>query len=172
MIPLGDQDELIVIKHDGKQLRVRFSFDHAAVQGSDHDLVVDFGRRLHDHAQLDARVLVREPGEARRKIVARAGRAGSEVQGAGLQRLHRLRRVLENLHRSQRGATRDRHRSAGVGQAHAAALTLQQLKPNRSLEVPDLLRHGPLRKEERGGCLRDVLVLGHRNEGAQLLEAE
>lgn len=69
MIPLGDQDELIVIKHDGKQLRVRFSFDHAAVQGSDDDLVVDFGRRLNDHAQLDPRVLVSEPGEVRRQVV-------------------------------------------------------------------------------------------------------
>ena len=94
------------------------------------------------------------------------------MEGAGLQLFCRLRGVVHHLDRAHGGAASVGQRTARIREANPSTVALQELQPDRALEVPDLLGHRGLGQEEGGRRPRDVLVFRDRHEGPYLLECE
>ena len=81
-------------------------------------------------------------------------------------------RLLHDLDRPDGSATAGGQRPAGIGEPHASPVPFQQANPQRALEVVDLLGDRAL-GQAQGGCrTRDVLVVGDRQEGPDLLDRE
>ena len=109
-----------------------------------------------------------------RQVVGRAGRAGAEVQRAGLERLHAQGpRLRHDLDRAQRGPAAVGHGTPGVGQPDASPVALEQLQADSACsKLCTCWVTARLGQEEGCGRPRDVLVLGDGDEGPKLLDRE
>src|SRR3989475_5598985 len=135
---MRDHDKLVSRQLERDKGGVGPAFQDGAIKRPRQDEAIELDGRLDDYAQLDARMATRELSQVTRQVVGCAGGARAYVKGAGLQVLHPLGGVIHHLDGTQGGAARVGERTSRIGETNPSTVSLEELQPDRPLEVPDL----------------------------------
>ena len=107
-----------------------------------------------------------------RQDVRADGQRAAELERADVEVAHAVDRVAALLQRLERAARVRQERRAHLGQAHAAAVALEQRFAEIALERLDARRDRRLREEQRVRRLAEGAVLGDLYERLDLSEVQ
>ncbi len=146
--------------------------DAPDVQGPDLDLLADVGGGADLHLEVDPRSSSGECRQGPAQVGSRHGLAGTDTHRADLVGGGQPGELGHGLDAACHATAGGHHRPPHAREPKAASGSLKQPHPEGPLQGPELLRDRSSGQAQGLGSLGDALVLGHGQEGSQLLKGQ